>query len=268
MFRVDRFGPTRRLTMARSFFGRSFCHCHAYLVDGLLVDSGCPLALRPFQTFLDDEDVEQAAITHYHEDHAGNVVSLNLSGIPVYAPLQSVKKIVRGTVNQSGRPAPYEIIVWGKSYGGETFPFPERIETEHYNFEVIPSPGHSDDMHIFYERKQGWLFSGDLFIAARRSYWRREEDPRITMETLKKILALDFDALFCGHSPLLKGGKEALKRKLAFLEEMREKAAGLDRQGMTIPQITKQLLGGEGIFTYLTLGDFSRRRLIEGLLAK
>ncbi|MBI2981710.1 MAG: hypothetical protein HYY44_05400, partial [Deltaproteobacteria bacterium] len=137
-----------------------------------------------------------------------------------------------------------------------------------YSFEVINLPGHSEDMHVFYERKEGWLFSGDLFIAARRSYWRREEDPLKTMTSLRKALALDFDSLFCGHAPVLKKGKEALKRKLDFMEEIQAKAKKFQEEGLGVPLVTKKLFGGENIVPVVTRGDFSRQRLIEGLLGQ
>lgn len=266
MFEVDSFGPTKRLSMARSFGGRRFYACHAYLIDGLLIDTGCPCVTRKFQGFLDDENVERAAITHYHEDHAGNVISLNLSGIPVMAPKTSLERIERGIVNTIKKPQPYGYLFWGKSLGGEAHPLPSSLETNRYKFEVLPMPGHSDDMHIFYERREGWLFSADLFIAARKDYWRREENPLQTMEGLKKALELDFESLFCGHSPTLIKGKEALKEKLDYMEEIRQKGTKLHEAGLTIPEITKRLLGREGIWTWITLGDFSKRRFISGLL--
>lgn len=266
MFQVDRFGPTLRLTMARSISNRPLYHCHAYLVDNLLIDSGCPCRLRKFQAFLDDQRVAQAVVTHYHEDHAGNVISLNLSGIPVYGPSQSIPQIRRGIVNQHGKNLPYALLIWGRSYGGEVLPLAARVQTGRHTFEVISAPGHSEDMTLFYERNEGWLFSGDLFIAPRRSYWRKEEDPLKTMTALQEALRLDFEALFCGHSPLLNGGKEGLKRKLEFLKELQDGAKVLAQQGCSTVEITKRLLGGEGFTTYLTLGDFSRRHLIEGLL--
>ncbi|MBI4374029.1 MAG: MBL fold metallo-hydrolase [Deltaproteobacteria bacterium] len=266
MFQVDDFGPTRRLTMARSIAGKSYLNCHAYLIDQVLVDTGCPCVSRPFQGFLDNEKVLQAVITHYHEDHAGNVVSLNLSGIPVFAPAMSLKKIARGVVNQYEKLQMYTFLSWGKSLGGQADPLPEKIQTGRYSFEVINLPGHSEDMHVFYERKEGWLFSGDLFIAARRSYWRREEDPLQTMTSLRKALALDFDSLFCGHAPVLKKGKEALKRKLDFMEEIQAKAKEFCDEGLTVSQIMKRIFKGERLVSVVTLGDFTRQRFIAGLL--
>ncbi|MBI4196800.1 MAG: hypothetical protein HY539_03160 [Deltaproteobacteria bacterium] len=268
MLRIDRFGPTKRLTMARSLGGRTFYHCHAYLVDGLLIDSGCPCVTRPFQGFLDSEEVTRAAITHYHEDHAGNVISLNLSGIPILAPQSSLDRIKRGIVNPFNKTQPYGLVFWGKSLGGLADPLPQKLETERHCFEVISSPGHSDDMQIFYEKKEGWLFSADLYIAARKIYWRKEENPLQAMAGIKKAITLDFADLFCGHSPVLGRGKEALQKKLEFMEEIQFKAKKLREEGFAISEISKKLLGREGVWTYLTLGDFSKRHFIEGLLSQ
>lgn len=268
MFQVDTFGPTTRLRMARSYFGKAFYWCYAYVLDDLLIDTGCPAAARPFQGFLDRHEVRRSLITHYHEDHAGNVVSLNLSGIPVYAPEASLDRIRKGVVTAAGgRQTFYGKIFWGESQGGEAAPLLDRMETDRHVLEVIKAPGHSDDMHLFYVRREGWLFSGDLFIGARKNYWRREEHPIEVMETIRRILALDFDHLFCAHAPSLKGGKKLLREKLAYLEEMHEKVTRLHDAGRSVPQIVKEIFGGEGFWTLITRRDFSRSNFVSGLLS-
>lgn len=266
MFEIESFGPTVRLTMGRSFFGRAFYHCHAYLIDGLLIDTGCPSELGPFRQFVTDHPIDQVAITHYHEDHAGNLPVLNASGIRTYAPATSLDRIRQGIVAQSVRQSLYGKIFWGRSVGGEASALPSVVETDRYRFEVIPVPGHSDDQHLLYERKQGWLFSGDLFIGVRKRYWRREEQPLQVIEALKKVLALDFEVLFCSHLPSLTHGPRLLREKLAYLEEIRDRATRLSGAGRTTSQISKELLGPEGFWTWITGGDFSKRRLIEGVL--
>ena len=266
MLKIDSFGPVRRLTMARSYFGRAFYRCHAYLVDDLLIDTGCPAAARPFQQFLDGENIRQAIVTHYHEDHAGNVISLNLSGIPAFAPESSLARVERGICAVRSRQSFYGKVFWGSQIGGEAQPLPATVETEQLNFQVHLLPGHSDDMTVFYEPKKGWLFSGDLFLGVRKNYWRREEHPLQVIDSLKKASSLDFEALFCGHAPALKGGRQLLKDKLTYLEEMKDKVQRLHTGGLDPKRIVQQLFGGEGYWTVITGGDFSRRNFVEGLL--
>ncbi|HEY77188.1 MAG TPA: hypothetical protein G4O00_13610, partial [Thermoflexia bacterium] len=46
MLQVVEHGPITRIHMARTLFGRPLYTVEAYLVDGLLIDAGCPGTAR------------------------------------------------------------------------------------------------------------------------------------------------------------------------------------------------------------------------------
>src|SRR5919201_3800701 len=55
----------------------------AYLVRGVLVDTGFPAVRRDVERFLGERRPRGVAVTHWHEDHAGNVAAAARFGIPV-----------------------------------------------------------------------------------------------------------------------------------------------------------------------------------------
>jgi glyoxylase-like metal-dependent hydrolase (beta-lactamase superfamily II) len=73
---------------------------------------------------------------------------------------------------------------------------------------------------VFLEKKQGWLFSGDLYLGERIKFFRADERFAEQIASLIKVLTLDFDTLFCAHNPCLKSGKQKIKNKLQFLEDL------------------------------------------------
>ena len=104
---------------------------------------------------------------------------------------------------------------WGTPrYTNKVIPFSNTtLETEKRCFELITIPGHSPDQIALYEPNEGWLFSADAFVSPVIKYFMREESMYEQITSLKKLVALDFEALFCSHNPLMQGGKEKLNQK-------------------------------------------------------
>jgi glyoxylase-like metal-dependent hydrolase (beta-lactamase superfamily II) len=74
-----------------------------------------------------------------------------------------------------------------------------------------------------------------------------------------------------GAVPILAGILEhaqgRLRRKIQYWEDLAGQARTLREQGLPVEEIALRLLGREGLLTYVSLGDFSKRNLIRGLLA-
>jgi hypothetical protein len=124
------------------------------------------------------------------------------------------------------------------------------VETEHYRFQVIETPGHSPDHICLFEPDQGWLFSGDAIIAS-----------------LKTLADLPVQTIFSGSGSVRHKGTKPLQEKIAYLEDLGDQIRALHAQGLSPRHIRKQLLGRELPITYLTLGHFSGARLIQSYLA-
>ena len=132
----------------------------------------------------------------------------------------------------------------------------------------IWTPGHANDHYCILVPNRGWLFSGDLFISARPKVTRRVESPLIEMDSLQKLLKHDFDLLLCAHRGPISQGKEAIRKKWERLHEIKGLAEDLQKKGWSTRAITTELLGKEDLLlSLISLGDFSKKNLIEGLLA-
>jgi glyoxylase-like metal-dependent hydrolase (beta-lactamase superfamily II) len=65
---------------------------------------------------------------------------------------------------------------------------------------VLYTPGHSLDHLCLYEPRQGWLFSGDLFVGGRDRALRSGCDIWQIIASLKAIAALPVVCLFAGSA--------------------------------------------------------------------
>ena len=255
-------GPITRIHLARTFLGRRLYTVEAYLVDGLLIDTGCPATAPELVAWCRGRDIRQVVNTHHHEDHSGgDRVLQSALGLPVAAPAATVLLLANFP-----RLQPYRRIVWGQPGGVTVEPLGEVVETERYRFEVIPTPGHCPDHVCFFEREQGWLFSGDLFIHERVRYLRADEDAYSTLESLWRVLALRPRLLACAHAGLVEDGWRAIERKLAYWEHLAERARVLRQRGLSLRRVTDLLLGSRDRMALFTGGHFSKLNLIRSLL--
>lgn len=65
---------------------------YSFFVDGLLIDTGSNSLAQEFQSFFKELPMEQIALTHSHEDHAGNAAWLQQQmDIPIYLHRESLQ---------------------------------------------------------------------------------------------------------------------------------------------------------------------------------
>jgi glyoxylase-like metal-dependent hydrolase (beta-lactamase superfamily II) len=184
--------------------------------------------------------------------------------IPVMAHPLTVEKL------RCGFPIlPYQHLVWGKAPAADVIPLTEAVETNRFTFTPIHTPGHSKDHIAFFENQRGWLFSGDLYLGEHIKFFRSDEDFYGQITSLKKIMALDFDTLFCAHNPCLKNGKQKIKKKLQFLDDIYGNVRKLAEKGHSEKAVIKALdpKNDRGV-KWLTMGNVSFANLIRSALAQ
>ncbi len=233
--------------------------CILYRVGATVIDTGPPNQWRTVRRFLQERDVTRVVVTHHHEDHSGNLARAHQDlGAPVFSPPAAVAPIAAGFNLK-----PYQWAIWGKPRRVESQPIPDQIDLGNgRRLQAISAPGHSHDMTCYLEPDRGFLFTGDLYIASKTRYLRSDEDIRQQIISLRRILTLDFETVFCSHRGVLESGRDALGKKLDFLVELCERVHHLRNEGRDIPEITRMLVGREGLMTLLTGFHFSKRNLI------
>jgi len=264
VFHPVAYGPLTRLRMAPTFLGKPIREVSAYAFADLLIDTGPSATASRLVAWCRGGPVRRVLLTHHHEDHIGGAAALQEDlGLPILSSAGAVPIFAEGL-----RMPLYRRIVWrGQQRTFRAEPLGETVEGEGYRLRVIPTPGHAFSHVCFFEEGRRWLFSGDLYVHERVKLLRRIEDVWQHIDSLKRVLALEPELLICDHAGVLEHAQGRLRRKIQYWEDLAGQARTLRDQGLSIEEIAPRLLGREGLLTYASLGDFSKRNLIRGLLA-
>lgn len=264
MLKVNRLGEVVQLMMGREMGGAVLYWTAAYLVDGLLVDTGCTYSAEELAGFLEGKEVKLAVNTHHHEDHVGaNALLQRRFGMKIYAHPLAIPLI-----NSRQPLREYQEMVWGYPKPARVEPVPERIDTSGHTFEIIETPGHSSDHIALFEREKGWCFTGDLFVSEKLKTLRADEDINGIAASLEKLLSLPADELilFTATDRVFTEGKKAIRSFLQHLRELRGEVARLAGVALEAPEIRDRIFGRETKLEPLTGGHFSILNLIEQLM--
>jgi glyoxylase-like metal-dependent hydrolase (beta-lactamase superfamily II) len=257
MIEIQRFQNVERIRLASWGSRVAGMDVSAYLVGGILIDSGFPHARAWLARLLDERRVTAAMLTHYHEDHAGNAELLASRGIPLAAhPL---------TLERLRDPAPiraYRRIVWGS---------PRRL-TSHADaalggsgLQMIATPGHSADHHVVWDAEHETLFSGDLWLGVRARVMHVSEDPFQIVESLRTTLALRPARMFDAHRGEVRDPLAALSAKIGYMEDtiaaVREKITA----GWSERAILRAILGGDEPVALASGGEYSRMNFVRAV---
>jgi len=263
MFQATQLDNVTQFRMARTLLGKNLYYVAAYFVDGLLIDTGFAYLAEQFYRALQKQTVEQIANTHHHEDHVGaNYLFEQRRGLKARAHQLALPLIEKPPAKLKT----YRDVVWGVPQPAHAETIGEKISTPKYSFQVLHLPGHSPDHIGFYEPKQGWLFSGDLFLSVKVRVLRSDEDILALMESLRRVIALPLQYLFCGSGKIIDHPIETLKKKLEFYEDLQQRIEILHQKGWEIEKIRDAVLGKEGVWPWMSQGEFSKLNLVKGFL--
>jgi glyoxylase-like metal-dependent hydrolase (beta-lactamase superfamily II) len=257
--RIERYGDVTRLRMSSAGSRAVGLDVSAYVVRGVMIDVGFRRVERELVAAAKAAGVRGAIVTHWHEDHAGNVGALAAMGLPI-----AMREDTAGILCERPHIQLYRRVVWGwpRSLGISPAPF------DAGGLETIHTPGHSTDHQVVWDAATRTLFSGDLWLGVRARILHATEDPYRIIESLRAVLALRPERMFDAHRGLVTRPVDALRAKIAWMGETVEAIEERIRRGESDRQIVRDVLGGEEMAAVLSRGDYARRNFVRAVRAR
>lgn len=234
-----------------------------YRIGETVIDSGPSNQWKYVKPFLDGSKVSQLLLTHHHEDHSGNAHSISKE----YNIVPKAPELAQAKLKAGYKTPLMQRLVWGSLIPVETIAL-NGCEYLADGTKIIPvhTPGHAKDLTCYFLPEKKYFFSGDLFIAPKLKLLRSDENLEQLLQSINKVLDLDFDILFCPHGGIIENGKDALKAKKDSVLSLAGKAQALNKEGLGLNDIVIDLLGKEDMVAKLTNGNFCKANLIKHCL--
>ena len=240
---------TRRTQVARY-------SVHVYLVRGVLVDTGFHAVRHDVGRLVDELRPRGVMVTHWHEDHAGNVELLARRGVPV-----AISAATEARVRQLEPIALYRRWTW------ESMP-PLRTTVTPFapdDLALLPSPGHSADHHLVWDASTRTMFAGDLYLGVKVRVMHPSEDPYRIIESLRAAIALEPERLFCAHRGSVERPVEQLRAKAEWLESTVGEIERRIARGEDDRAIAREVLGAEGFTGWISRGEYAHVNIVRAV---
>ena len=229
----------------------------AYVVDGVLVDTGFPRVRAELLRAVREVEPRGVIVTHWHEDHAGNVESLAALGLPIAMDAEC-ERLLRT------RPQirPYRRLVWGRTprLTSAVTPF------DAAPLEIIATPGHTADHRVVWDATRGIVVSGDLFLGVKVRVAHEHESPRALVASLRAISELEPRLLLDAHRGVVRDAAAQLSAKVAWTEEQIARILELNARGVHPRAIVRRLWGAESFVGWVSWGEYSRTAFVRAVL--
>ena len=227
----------------------------AYLVRGVLIDTGFRHAEADLIRALTKLRARGVVVTHWHEDHAGNAPML-AEALPMWMPAGTEAKL-----RERPQVRFYRHFTWGRPN-----PLVSQLEPlDFHPLRAIATPGHSADHHVLFDPETATLFSGDLWLGVRVRVVGAHENPYEILTSLERAIALSPRRMFDAHRGLVENPVVALQAKKQWLEatvvEIERRLDAGDDEG----RILRSVLGGEEKTAFVSQGEYSRRNLVRSV---
>jgi glyoxylase-like metal-dependent hydrolase (beta-lactamase superfamily II) len=254
MLDIERFGDVVRLRMSSVGSRAVGMDVSTYVLRGVMIDSGFHRARRELLPAVRTFGVRGAIVTHWHEDHAGNVQMLAEANVPILAR-EDTASILRAPPSIRL----YRRVCWG---------LPPSLAAPLLAFDsdglaCIHTPGHSIDHQVVWDVATRTLFSGDLWLGVRARILHATEDPYRIVESLRVARALEPERMFDAHRGFVANPVDAITAKIDWLAETLATIEQQVRTGSSDTEILRRVLGGEEMAGYVSGGDYSRRNLVK-----
>ncbi len=256
MITLEQHGDVTRVIMSSRASRAIGYSVSAYLTRSMIIDTGFPSVRRELGALVDRERPRGVVVTHYHEDHGGNVADLARRGLPI-----ALADATLAALRAGRRIGLYRQIIWGPieplAIAIEAW-MPDRMALLH-------TPGHSADHHVVWDAERETLYSGDLFLGVKVRVAHTGEQPRRLAESVRAAAALRPRRMFDAHRGLVDDPISALEAKADWMDTT---IAAIDTriaQGWEDRAITREVLGREEPANYISKGGLSRINFVRGV---
>ncbi|UOR12559.1 MBL fold metallo-hydrolase [Halobacillus amylolyticus] len=243
--------------------GRKGGTIYAFLVDGMLIDTGPKCLESEIIPFYEDHSIELVTLTHSHEDHTGTASWFQENrSAPIYIHPKGI--------NICAQPCPYpkyRQISWGVRKEFEALPLGNTIQSQSQDWKVIYTPGHAGDHISLFHEETGRLFSGDLFVAPKTKVIMDSESIPLIMNSIRTLLSYDFGPMFCSHAGYIQDGKRMLKQKLNYLENLCDEVKSLHKEGLPIAEINKKLFPKKYPIVAVSGGEWDSLHIVSSIIS-
>ncbi|CAN5900143.1 MBL fold metallo-hydrolase [soil metagenome] len=230
---------------------------NAYLLGGVLVDSGFPGVQRALLDAVRTLAPRGAVITHWHEDHGGNAPALARLGVPLLMH-PDCEVVLRARPHIRA----YRRVVWGRT---------ERLREGLAAFdaaplEIVATPGHTGDHLVVWDAERRIVASGDLFLGVKVRVAHALESPSLLVQSLRTVASLEPRILLDAHRGVVENATSMLRAKVAWLEDMMGEVHAFAAMGCSERVIQHRVLGREPLVGLASLGEYSKLSLVRAIL--
>ena len=251
------------VTSVKTMVGRSGMTVYLFMVDGMLIDTGPQILESELIAFYDQYDFDFVILTHSHEDHSGTAPWIERNkNVPIYIHPKGIS-----ICEKTGDYPEYRQNAWGNRKAFYPLPLGNRINSRNLEWEVIYTPGHADDHISLYDKENGRLFSGDLYILPTVKVLMRSESISQMINSIRKLLRLEFETMYCSHAGYLPNGREELKSKLDNLQYMYGTVMDLYEKGYSISEIDQTLFSKKYSIEKYSKGEYSSINIVHSIVA-
>ena len=228
----------------------------AYLVRGVLVDTGFLNVERELHRAVAELRPAGVVLTHWHEDHAGNAPALAARGVPM-----RMAELTERKLREHEHMKAYRHIIWGRTRA-LTAPI---AAFDPSPLQLIATPGHSADHHVVFDPETRTMFSGDLWLGIRVRVMGPYENPYELVRSLGHAIALAPLRMFDAHRGLVVTPVMALRAKRSWLQDRIGAVERALDAGVGERAIVKRLLDGEERTAFFSQGEYSRRNFVRNI---
>jgi glyoxylase-like metal-dependent hydrolase (beta-lactamase superfamily II) len=229
----------------------------AYMLRGVLIDTGFPRAGRALHSALGALAPRGAIVTHWHEDHAGNVPSLAARGLPMRMHSECEQRLRAQPPIRA-----YRHLVWGTTARLE----PPLQPFDPAPLEIIHLAGHTRDHLVVWDAERKVLVSGDLFLGVKVRVAHESESPRTLVTSLRQAAALEPRLLLDAHRGPLTDAAAKLRAKADWLVERIYEIELLAARGLAERDIARLALGSEALVGWASWFEYSKIGLVRAVL--